>query len=285
MINKNSNLTILKFTCLVFFSILMASCSSSSSDSNNDVQPIEGGDNKGDGTKDGGADGKDPMSLVTRLVETDDTGETFIIDYTYEGTRLIEEKYSDGSSLTYKYENDKLIGSILDDIDNLDIVETYTYDSENRINSVETKIGMLPSEKVNLSYNADNTIISSRLEGKDLLFDRLTFSNGNIEKIEDFDDLGELRNLYEYTYDSKSGAFKNVEFREVFETIFSENIDNEDFGVRNVLTEKITNSKNSFSNESNSYIYSYNKFGYPIEIKENLDGDITTVRLTYNTDK
>ncbi len=213
--------------------------------------------------------------LLVQAVATYEDGETTIINYIYEGRRLIREDHGDGFYFIYNYLNDRLVGSdsFLDNQE--DIVETYEYDDNGVLNRITVDIvgDALPSVDT-ISFSENNNIVDY-LSGSDTSF-RLTLENSNVIKYEEFNE-NSVENTGLLTYDDKNGPFKNIEFREVFLTIDTENIYSVAYGLNNVLTEE-------YENENCTYSYTYNALGYPTQIIENgTDGEVI-INLTYDTD-
>ena len=77
--------------------------------------------------------------------------------------------------------------------------------------------------------------------------------------------------------------FKNVELRDQFVTIDSENGYALNFTLNNLLSETIVDNS-TMQSEDYTYTMTYTSFDYPRIVQENEDGDITTYTYTYNND-
>ncbi|NQY31177.1 MAG: hypothetical protein HRT69_17135, partial [Flavobacteriaceae bacterium] len=129
----------------------------------------------------------------------------------------------------------------------------------------------------NLSYNADNSVITNTPITSSTGASTTTISNGNV--IESNIEGG----TYDitFTHDTKNAPFKNIDNRTILLSIDSENSYNYYFNTNNILTH-IEDYVSDPWDITNSYTYT--EFHYPRVITENFNGDISTYTYTYNND-
>lgn len=217
--------------------------------------------------------------LPTQVAIVNSNGETETIRYKYHGMTPIKEEYSNGDYRDYIYEDGKLTENNTYNSKSAEILESYAYDAQGRVATISTNIVDVGVYDYNLSYNADNSVITYTYKGSpDYTSDVNTIKNGNLV-IADQGDIDTSR----YTYDSNNAPFKNIANRAILLTIASENNNALNFTLNNVLTEDISESTAS-NDESPVYTYTYTSFDFPrtIEIKEG--NDITTYTFSYNND-
>ena len=214
--------------------------------------------------------------LPTKVAIVYSDGETETIEYTYDGMTLIKEEYSGGRYVDYVYEDNKLMEVNFYYAPDPAILESYTYDSEGRVATVSTNIVGTGVYDYNISYNADNSVVTSTSTTSPGTPSTITISNGNM--------IGEnMGGLYitTFTHDTKNAPFKNIDNREIILSIGSEANDNYSFNTNNTLT-SITPYEADPEFITNSYTYT--SFDYPRIITEDYDGDISTYTYTYNND-
>lgn len=217
--------------------------------------------------------------LPTKVDIVYSDGETETIQYTYSGMTLIKEESSDGYYKDYIYENNKLTEINLYNTPTLEILESYTYDAQGRVATISTNIVGTGVYEYSQTYNADNSVITTSYTGNtNDTPNTHTINNGNIAI---FDEGGVYTSTY--TYDNKNGVFKNVELRDQFVTINSENGYALNFTLNNLLSETIVDNS-TMQSEDYTYTMTYTSFDYPRIVQENEDGDITTYTYTYNND-
>lgn len=152
--------------------------------------------------------------LVTKIIETYEDNSTYTTEYVYSGTKLVSSTDSDGEYQLFTYTGNLItkIEYFLSD-DTLDQVETYTYDSSDRLISF---VRVFPTDtdwgnKETYTYNTNGTISVNYYSGdynSQTNLDQtgvITFLNGEISQIATSDG-----NTDDYTYDNKNNPFKNV---------------------------------------------------------------------------
>jgi len=211
--------------------------------------------------------------LLTKVDIVYSDGETETIEYTYDGMTLLKEESTDGYYTDYVYEDSKLIEINFYNAPNLEILESYTYDSEGRVATVSTNVVGTGVYNHNLSYNADNSVVTSTPTTSTGTLSTTTLSNGNMIS----ENEGGIYNVT-FTHDTKNAPFKNIDNRATILSINSEGNHNYLFNINNILTEVTTE---NFNTENT---YTYTDFNFPRVMTENNDGDITTYTYTYNND-
>ena len=215
--------------------------------------------------------------LPTKIDIVDSDGATETVEYLYDEMTLIKEESSDGYYTDYQYEDSKLSQMHFYYDSDFEIIESYTYDAEDRVATITTNIVGTGTYEYSLTYNSDNTVITSKLTNfPDSENSTTTFSNGNMTND---NDSGEY--ITSFTHDTKNGPFKNLEHRAILLSISSEANVNYNFNSNNVLT---SDTPHDSDPESISYSYMYTEFNYPRTVTENYNGEISTYTYTYNND-
>jgi len=215
--------------------------------------------------------------LLTKVVIVEANGDIETIEYTYDGMTLIKETSSEGYYSDYVYVDGKLTEINYNATQVEAILESYTYDTQGRVATITTNIVAEGIYEYNLSYNADNSVITeTSITFPSDAASTTTLNSGNM--------IGENEggvNITTYTHDTKNAPFKNIDNRAILLTINSENGYNYLFNINNILTD-VTES--TMYPETISNTYTYTAFDYPRVMTENYDGDISTYTYTYNND-
>lgn len=217
--------------------------------------------------------------LPTKVDIVYSDGETETIEYTYSNNTLIKEESSDGYYTDYIYENNLLTEINYYDGPDDEILESYTYDSQERVSTITINIIGVGNYEYSQTYSADNSVITqSSITYPNTDPSTITISDGNITNSTEVSYYTSTN-----TYDNKNGIFKNVELREQLVTIDYENSNALNFTLNNLLSETIVENSTNQS-ENYSYTMTYTSFDYPRTVEENEDGDITMYTYTYNND-
>lgn len=152
--------------------------------------------------------------LLTKIIDTYEDNSTYTTDYVYSGTKLVSATDSDDEYQLFTYTGNLItkIEYFLSD-DTLDQVDTYTYDSSDRLISF---VRVFPTDtdwgdKETYTYNTNGTISVNYYSGdynSQTTLDQtgvITFLNGEISQIATSDG-----NTDDYTYDNKNNPLKNV---------------------------------------------------------------------------
>ncbi|WP_298419251.1 hypothetical protein [uncultured Kordia sp.] len=236
---------------LLFIAVLLSSCSENS----DDEPPTSGA----------------LLIKEIRMMAIDPDDDDEIITYNYEGNRLIDRRYTDGSLMNeYLYENDRLsrINFYEEDAPNvLRAFTTFAYDGSGQLTQyivhVYTLFGSESAIRSELTYNADGTEIQSNqyignfqtqtIAGVSLSY---TFANGNLMRedydVADFDT--------DYFYDGQNGIHKNIEFINIL-NMLDQNYGALEGGQNNLIKKDIRTGSSNVLTES--YTYTYNAQGYP----------------------
>jgi len=158
--------------------------------------------------------------LLKRTVSQDDSGEDYIINYIYDGNKLVGFNESDSVNGTYTYSGDLLVRADIY-IGNLqESYSIYEYNSNDQLTqstvyfllggntAIRDVYTYLPNNQVNTkSYYGDHTVQNDySSETID------TFTNGNwVQRL-----LVDYGDIHTYTYDTKNGALKNIHQADVF---------------------------------------------------------------------
>ncbi|MCC1483391.1 hypothetical protein [Winogradskyella immobilis] len=270
---------------ILFVCILFVTC---------DDEPLEGefitnedvaDDDDTDNDDSDDTDNPDEQAFLVSQIVADIQGlqTALIIDYTYDSeNRVIREQANNGFFLDYTYENNQLVGTLSGNgVDNTDdIIETYTYDDQGRVATVNINIPDISNNTSNLVYNSDNNVIEVFDAQTNELDSRITLSDGNITRIEEFDG-EEIITSETITYDNMNNVHSGANLITTINTIYSENIPSSPFffGNNNILTQEFTEEGEVV--ELYSFSYTYNDEGYPISAVEIFEGDTNeTVNYT-----
>jgi hypothetical protein len=217
--------------------------------------------------------------LLTKAIETYLDNSTSTTEYVYSGTKLVSVNDSDGDYQIFTYTGNLItkIEYFLSD-DTLDQVETYSYDSSDRLISF---VRVFPTDinwgnKETYTYNSNGTISASYYSGNYTSQTNLddtaiiTLSNGEVSQIEFSNGRSDS-----YTFDSKNGASKNIMgFDKLLFT------DGEGGGIlHNIISQIDSDDINNFT-----YSYTYNNNDYPATGTETseYDNEVTTIEYFYN---
>ncbi|WP_452225303.1 hypothetical protein [Lacinutrix chionoecetis] len=250
----------------------LMSCQNSSDD-------IDSNLNGGDGDDNGDGDVTNTI-LPTQLVIQYANNDTETLSFTYDGIKLIKQESTDGYYMDYIYNNDILSEiNYYDTASGEEILETYGYDSQQRVANVSVNIVGVGVYDYTQTYSTDGTIMTqSSVTNPNASTYSMTFINGNITKSSE-------ESLYKtsYTYDDNNAAFKNILGKEHFLLIDYENNDATNFTLNNLLTEATVDNNNNFISGT-QYTYTYTDLNYPKTVIENEDGDTTTYTYMYNNE-
>lgn len=217
--------------------------------------------------------------LPTQLDIVYSDGETETITYSYDGMKLIKEESSDGYYTDYVYTDNKLSAINYYEDSNAEILESYTYDAQGRVETISTNIIGVGIYEYSQTYNSDNSVITqTSTTSAGATPSTTTVSNGNVVNSTD----GTYYTTT-FNYDSKNGVFKNIDVRDVLVTIESENGYATNFTLNNRTSEQVVYNQ-TLDSENYTYTMTYTSFDYPRTIQESEEGDITLYTYTYNND-
>jgi len=189
-------------------------------------------------------------------------------NYNYNKNRLLNVTDVEGNEVeTYAYENDLLIRvNYLKD----DGYVTLEHDlSNNSINITEVFDDFTSNLKITYNNNGSITI---EAYSNNVLIDNgeiIVDNNGNITKESYSSGL-----IYEYTYDTKNNAFKNMEMVEIFHLleILTEYGDGWNGNLNNITSWTETYEEEEEEEYNDSWTYQYNELDYPISAIYFYDG-------------
>lgn len=152
--------------------------------------------------------------LLTKIIDTYEDDSTYTTEYEYSGNKIIRSYDSEGEYVLFTYTGNLItkLEFFLSD-DTLEQVETYSYDSSDRLISF---VRVQPTDtdwgqKETYTYNTNGTISVNYYSGdynSQTTLDQtgvITFLNGEISQIATSDG-----NTDDYTYDNKNNPLKNV---------------------------------------------------------------------------
>jgi len=195
--------------------------------------------------------------LVKRIIRSQEDPDGFndIITYTYDGNKLLEGNYLDGTKEKYYYTGD-LITKIEYFVDSeLEYQEVFAYDSNGRLAEYKFEDLVDDSEENFLfAYNANNTITETFYVGTTPQTRTITVENDEISKIVQN---GVGGKTYKYSYDTKNSPFKNVTGYAKIAYAFAGDFELEG---RNHNIALIRNETDSFDYTVNTYVYNSNDY-------------------------
>lgn len=237
-------------TLVSAFALVLTSCSSEDDSSSSSNAPV----------------------LVTKTIESGDSGPSITTNFIYDGNKLIEWNDSDGERETFVYDSSGKITSGNSYYGGTFSIE-YSYDSQDRLIEIKDND---TEEIFEYVYNSNGTITENRKDF-DLILEETrtyTFLNGNItNELTEFPFGGSSNSIY--TFDTNNNPFINMHVPyELFLEYFEEN-------KNNVLSSTIDNDPDSF--ESFTCTYNFNSNGYPtLKTITYGDGSVDTIEYFYN---
>ena len=221
-----------------------------------------------------------PSSILVKKTISNETGTTITSNLTYNGNKIVsivDDSPEVDLFFTYTGDNITKIEYKLND-GTIDQVDNYSYDTNGRIISmVSTQPNANWGNKETYAYNSDGTVSVNYYSG-DLLSQtnldqtgKVYFANGEVSKIELFDDLGNSEDVILYEYDNKINPFKNITGYSKLNFCYS---------IANGINHNIS-SENSTANGLTSYSFLYESNDYPKVITETNGGASSTTQLFY----
>lgn len=137
------------------------------------------------------------------------------ITYTYNGNKLVEGNYNDGSKEKYYYNGNNIIKIEYLAADNeLEYQELFSYNSDGKLSEYRAQDFLDDSEEKSLfAYNANSTITETQVYGE---INNTNTTGGQSTLHVSGDELIKVEHLfpggstYIYSYDAKNSPFKNV---------------------------------------------------------------------------
>ena len=212
-------------------------------------------------------------TLLTKIVETNDDGSELIVNFNYEGYKIVNFVDSDGESGVFTYS-----GNIISKIDyyqGVALVHTdlFTYNALGQITSHTMQIHADDyATREDFTHNSDGTVSFTSWYGTideqtgEDVSGKLFFSNGEVVKRETY--IGSsLASQETFVYDDKNNPFRNViGLNQAF--IFKGEID----GVFRNLLETSGTTNPRFS----TYTYTINGFPETSQLSTALEGGLST---------
>lgn len=183
----------MKKSIFSIFALVLLSLASCSSDDNATTDPATSSD-----------------ILVKRIINTQEDPEGFndIITFTYNGNKLQEANYLDGTKEKYYYTGDLITKVEYIFEGEVEEQDVFIYDSDGRLIEYKNEDLIEDFEERSLfAYNSGNTITETTFVGSTPYTRTITIENDEIVKIVDNAPGGKT---YKYSYDTKNSPFKNV---------------------------------------------------------------------------
>ncbi len=150
--------------------------------------------------------------LVKRVIysQDDPDGYDATIDYSYNGNKIVQGTYTDGTIEKYYYTGDRITKIEYIYAGEVSDRDIFTYNDDNKLSSWKYE-AFDGDEEIwetwehnTYTYNNDNTITQTDASGSGYTR-TMTMHNGEISQI-----VGSDGTTYTYTYDTKNSPFKNV---------------------------------------------------------------------------
>lgn len=256
------------------FTLLLNSCS-------HDIEPnMQPSDSSTNPTNPTNPSNPSPSSILLKKTITNETGTPITSNLTYNGNKIvsiIDDSAEVDLFFTYTGDNITKLEYKLND-GTIDQVDNYSYDASGRIISM---VYLQPNSnwgnKETYTYNTDGTVSVSYYSG-DLISQtnldqtgKIYFTNGEVSKIELFDDLGNSEDVIVYGYDNKINPLKNITGYSKLNFCYS---------IANGINNNII-SENSTANGPTSYTFVYESNNYPKMVTETHGGTSSTTQFFY----
>ena len=247
-----------KIFSMAAIALFMMTASCSSDDSNETVNPENG--------------------LLKKMVITYEDGSIETDEFTYEGNKLTQITFGDGTYTKFLYNNDLLTESQMYGTDNLiEFKNVYEYNDDNKlITDTEIHSGEGSyNKKTTFTYNSDSTITAMVYmgEGEEELHSTciITLTNNNITQVHTEMAQGAVEWTMSFAYDDKNNPLKNIPAFDII-TLTDFYIGG---GVNNLLSQ-------SYESEVvYTCQYQYNSNGYPSSMIDQDDIEQTTTQFIY----
>ncbi len=208
-------------------------------------------------------------TVLVKKVSYVSIGESYTVDFTYSGNKIVSNVNNYGEKTTFTYTGD-LITKIVDTDDkgNVDYTTEFTYTNGKLTSEISLGTGDDYKHKTKYVHNTDGTISFEEFRvavatGKEEEYGigKYTFKNGNLVKKEK--SYYGTNSSETYEYDAKNNPFKNVVGFNLFVN------DEEGAYVNNIVKRTYSNSTGTYTN---TYEYKYNAEGFPTEQKDFYNG-------------
>ena len=217
----------------------------------------------------------EPTPILLKKVSYVSIGESYTVDFTYSGNKIVSNVNNYGEKTTFTYTGD-LITKIVDTDDkgNVDYTTEFTYTNGKLTSALSLEDGDEYKYKTKYVHNTDGSIsfeefkitVATGVEEEDGS-GKYTYKDGNLVKKEK-----KSYNGYEssvtYEYDAKNHPFKNV-------LGFNLLLNDEESYLNNIV-------KTTISTDIYTNTYKYNAEGFPTEQKHFYNGALDeTTTYTY----
>jgi hypothetical protein len=219
----------------------------------------------------------EPTAILLKKMSYVSSGESYTVDFTYSGNKIISNVDSYGDKTTFTYTGD-LITKIVDTDDKGDVDYTteFTYTNGKLTSEISLEAGDEYKYKTKYVHNTDGTIsfeefrvaVATGVEQEYGYIGKYTYKDGNLVKKEKSYYGSESSTTYEY--DAKNHPIKNV-------LGFNLLLNDEESYINNIVKTTYSNSADIYTNT-----YNYNAEGFPTEQKSFNNGTLDgTSTFTY----
>lgn len=193
-----------KYTAMkkIFFFLSLSAILFTACDGNDDLTPYDPNSSQG--------------AIVKKIIESDDSGATLTINFSYNGNKIENFVDSDGDSGVFTYVGDALTRIDYYEGPTMVVSDIFSYNGAGKISSylsIDNEADY--ATRTDYTHNADGTVSYSSFWGSPLeqlnvaLQGKYFFTGGEVSKVETFDN-GVPLSSETYTYDDKNNPWKNV---------------------------------------------------------------------------
>lgn len=225
-------------------------------------------------------DKKASAKLLAKVTVTEGE-ESTVSTLSYDSSKRLTSIKSEEEELKFTYDNkgnlSKLSNS--DEGDKFEVEIAYTEAGAPASAKIKAYEGDVLESELNLTYKIESgkvTEITYKAENTEIGKSKITYTNGNVTKVENTitnDELGDIIGLapvVTYTYGTKKSPFSGASLKYVIDPFISLNF----FAKNEVLTEK-------WGDETTTYTYTYDADAYPLTQKHGTGDDAVTVKYEY----
>ena len=216
-------------------------------------------------------------TLIKKIIQSNG----LVIDYTYNGNKIIQINYNNGMKLVYQYSGNLISKHFLYFGNVLNEKYDYQYDTDEKLTSkIRYAYSNNSAYKTEYTYDVDGNILLKGYSGNftsqaTLYNDRKIFfhPNGNVDKIETYKEVNGIDHIQTsvFTFDEKNNFEKSI--------LGFNKINDWEFGgvqgaVHNKLSENFSTTENS-STTNTQTTYQYNLAEFPKSLSTNFPTRIT----------
>ena len=217
------------------------------------------------------SDDDSSLILIKKIVEINNDGDNFTVNYTYDGNKISEEAAQEGDhnyKVTYSYDGNLITSMAESSNGHIDVITTLTYNGNNLQTILVDEIDGTKHyiTKTYYTHNVDGSFAYKKVDVNqetkaetNVRTGKLTYTDGNLVKEENVN--SSETSIIVYEYDTKNSPFKNVVGVDLL-------LDNSELGYskHNKIKETTTSSLSS-SNLVYTSTFSYDGNDFPTEVK------------------